>query len=90
MSVDDRTVQACARLDLQAVRLLANLRTHPAQILPQTFGDGLKAPASREDGTIDQVGLNMHRDDIPEGSWLDVGHGAKYWMVDLPPYGETR
>ena len=61
-----------------------------AQILPKTFGDGLKAPSSREDGSIDQVGLNMHRDDIPEGSWLDIGHGANYWMVDLPPYGETR
>jgi hypothetical protein len=61
-----------------------------AQILPKTFGEGLKAPSAREDGSIDQVGLNMHRDDVPEGSWLDVGHGAKYWMVDLPPYGETR
>ncbi len=61
-----------------------------AQIAPQTFGEGLKAPTSKEDGTIDQVGLNMHREDIPSASWMDFGNDTKFWKVDLPPYGETR
>ena len=32
----------------------------------------------------------MHRDDLPAGSWKDVGHNAQFWGIDLPPYGETR
>ena len=61
-----------------------------AEFVPQTFGVGLKAPRSREDGGIDQVGLNMHRDDIPDNSWKDLGNQTEFWGIDLPPYGETR
>ena len=61
-----------------------------AKHLPKTFGDGLKQPVARDDGTVDQVGLNMHRSDIPGSAWRDVGHGAKYWIVNLPSYAETR
>src|SRR5438270_6194782 len=61
-----------------------------AQVLPKTFGDGLKRPSARDDGTVDQVGLNMHRSDIPDSAWRDLGNGVQYWQVDLPPYGETR
>jgi NAD(P)-dependent dehydrogenase (short-subunit alcohol dehydrogenase family) len=61
-----------------------------AEWLPKTFGDGLKAPSARDDGTINQVGYITHADDIPAGSWVDVGHGMKYWGIPLPPYGETR
>ncbi len=61
-----------------------------AEIAPTTFGQGLKKPTAREDGTVDQVGLDMHRNDIPDAAWLDLGSGVKFWKVDLPPYGETR
>ncbi len=61
-----------------------------AAILPQTFGEDLKKPVARDDGTVDQVGLNMHRTDIPDAAWRDLAKGVKFWKVDLPPYGETR
>ncbi len=61
-----------------------------AALLPKTFGEGLKAPGWHEDGTAEQVGLNLHRTDLPDASWVEVANGVKYWQIPLPPYGETR
>ena len=61
-----------------------------AEIMPKTFGEGLKAPTLKEDGTVEQVGLNLHRTDLPDLAWVDLGNGVKYWSIPLPPYGETR
>ncbi|MBI3734168.1 MAG: SDR family oxidoreductase [Chloroflexi bacterium] len=59
-------------------------------LLPKTFGEGLAVPVPLDDGTVKTIGLNSHRGDIAEASWMEVGHGAKFWKIDLPPYGETR
>ncbi len=61
-----------------------------AEIMPQTLAAGLKIPMAKEDGTIEQVGLNMHRGDLPAGAWKEIAPGVKYWGIPLPPYGETR
>jgi NAD(P)-dependent dehydrogenase (short-subunit alcohol dehydrogenase family) len=61
-----------------------------AQILPKTFGEGLKAPGVQSDGTTEQVGLNLHRTDLPDSVWVELNDGVKYWGINLPPYGETR
>src|SRR5262249_23538795 len=61
-----------------------------AALLPKTFGENLKAPVWREDGTVEQGGLNRHRTDLPDSAWVDLENGVKYWGIPLPPYGETR
>ncbi len=61
-----------------------------AELMPKTFGEDLKAPSLRDDGTVDQVGLNLHRTDLPDEVWRDVGNGVKFWQIPLLPYGETR
>ncbi|MBI5880190.1 MAG: SDR family oxidoreductase [Chloroflexi bacterium] len=61
-----------------------------AQVMPKTFGAGLKIPVAKEDGTVEQVGLNMHRGDLPADAYKEIAPGVKYWSIPLPPYGETR
>ena len=61
-----------------------------AEILPKTFGENLKSPVWHEDGSLEQTGLNLHRQDLPDSAWVEVGSGVKFWMIPLPPYGETR
>lgn len=61
-----------------------------AEVMPKTFGRGLKQPVPKEDGTVETVGLTTHREDIPEGAWVEVAPNVKFWRIDIPPYGETR
>src|SRR5262249_15159540 len=61
-----------------------------AEILPKTFGESLKVPVWHEDGSLDQVGLNLHRTGLPDSAWVELDNHVKYWMVPLQPYGETR
>ncbi len=61
-----------------------------AQVMPQTLGANLKLPKEKPDGTMDTVGLQTHREDLPESAWVEVAPNVKFWRIDIPPYGETR
>lgn len=51
------------------------------EVVPQAFGD-------RFEGQVNNPGITAAINAIPEGEWLDIGNGLKYWGSKLEPWGE--
>lgn len=53
-----------------------------SKIIPETFGDQFTGePANRP-------GITSIINALPDGEWLDIGDGRRYWASKLEPYGE--
>ncbi len=53
-----------------------------AKIIPEAFGDQFTdEPANRP-------GITSIINALPDGDWLDIGDGRRYWGSKLEPYGE--
>jgi NAD(P)-dependent dehydrogenase (short-subunit alcohol dehydrogenase family) len=53
-----------------------------SKIIPETFGDQFTdEPANRP-------GITSIINSIPDGDWIDIGDGRRYWASKLEPYGE--
>lgn len=53
-----------------------------SKIIPETFGDQFtEEPANRP-------GITSIINALPDGDWLDIGDGRRYWGSKLEPYGE--
>ncbi len=51
------------------------------ELVPDAFGD-------RFEGQNNQPGIGRKIADIPEGQWVTVGEGLRFWGTDLEAYGE--
>jgi hypothetical protein len=51
------------------------------EIVPKAFGE-------RFEGQVNNPGVTAAINAIPEGEWLDIGNGLRYWSSKLEPWGE--
>ena len=51
------------------------------EVVPRAFGD-------RFEGQVNNPGITAAINAIPEGEWIDIGEGLKFWSAKLEPWGE--
>jgi NAD(P)-dependent dehydrogenase (short-subunit alcohol dehydrogenase family) len=51
------------------------------EIVPKAFGE-------RFEGQVNNPGVTAAINAIPEGEWLNIGNGLRYWSSKLEPWGE--
>jgi NAD(P)-dependent dehydrogenase (short-subunit alcohol dehydrogenase family) len=52
-----------------------------AEVVPQAFGPEFG-------GQANQPGISANISALPEGEWVDIGGGRRYWASQIEPYGE--
>jgi hypothetical protein len=52
-----------------------------AQVVPQAFGPEFE-------GQVNQPSISAAIKALPEGQWVDIGEGRRYWASKIEPYGE--
>jgi NAD(P)-dependent dehydrogenase (short-subunit alcohol dehydrogenase family) len=53
-----------------------------AEVVPKAFGDQFG------DEPINRPGITAMINELPDGEWIDIGDGRRYWGSKLEPYGE--
>jgi NAD(P)-dependent dehydrogenase (short-subunit alcohol dehydrogenase family) len=52
-----------------------------SEVVPQAFGPEFE-------GQANQPGITANIQALPEGEWVEIGGGLRYWSSKLEPYGE--
>jgi NAD(P)-dependent dehydrogenase (short-subunit alcohol dehydrogenase family) len=52
-----------------------------AEVVPQAFGPEFE-------GQVNQPAISAAIKALPEGQWVDIGEGRRYWASKIEPYGE--